>query len=178
MSGCAMSRKPAKSLTVFSRKAARVSTEKTDGIRESNRGPRRPEARAEEDGRCRHHPRPEEEPEVRAKEVVDDPARVGSQSHADAGNEKDAAVGRADGALAEVLPRHYRVERHHAAVADAEDHGQRVEGSRSAGEDVEKDGQRLQQEPCHESWLGADAVRNHARAHSARDGGEPGDAEC
>lgn len=43
---------------------------------------------------------------------------------------------------------------------------------------IEKDGQRLQQEPCHESWLGADAVRNHARAHSARDGGEPGDAEC
>jgi hypothetical protein len=44
------------------------------------------------------------------KEVLDDPARVGPQSHADAGNEKDAAVGRADGVFTEVLPRHHCVE--------------------------------------------------------------------
>src|SRR5215831_15014798 len=110
MSGCAMSRKPAKSLTVFSRKPAHVSTEKSDGITRVQSRPRGAEARADEDGPCRHHPRPEEEPELRAKEVVDDPAHVGPQSHADAGNEKDAAVGRADGMFAEVLSRHHRVE--------------------------------------------------------------------
>src|SRR5262245_30697814 len=130
MSDCAMSRKPAKSLTVFSRKPARVSTEKSDGHHVSDRGPTWPEARAEKDGHRRQQSRSQEEPEVRAQEVVDDPARVRSQSHAYGAHAHGDPVHEGDRAHAGSRPSHRLLQR-------PEEHGEGEEGADGHGDDDE-----------------------------------------
>ena len=64
--------------------------------------------------------------------VVDGPSRIGAEAHPDARDEEDPAVGRAQDALAEVLPGHDRVQRHGAPVGDPEGEGEAPERALAA----------------------------------------------